>query len=228
MQLHIVPAEPKTWIRYGLEMDTSSTKVTMNMKCPVDREIHLRWIEETLTKELWATVSAHEANGGLGEGEPDLAPTKKLHQRMLADGQVRQARALEAAVTHNIWWAARATDDVQRQLCVRCDKFPETLFHRLYTCENTTQDLDQKAVDGHPSNSAFWLGCIHTAQMHAPKGGDAFMSECGPNITGDFLELFRRTGRCGVDGSGGELFRHPRLRGVGVGRSVICFGHRFG
>ena len=39
-------------------------------------------------------------------------------------------------MTHNAWCAVRATQDHELQLCARCGVAPETLLHRLWTCEN--------------------------------------------------------------------------------------------
>ena len=82
----------------------------MHMTCPIDREINPRWIEDRLTTDMWSFVSAHEANSG-EYGEPDLGPTKRIHQQLWGDGLVQQARALEAAVMHNALCAVRATQD---------------------------------------------------------------------------------------------------------------------
>ena len=49
----------------------------------------------------------HEANGGLDQGRPDLSHTKRVHKKLLAQGLVKQAQALEAIVVHNVWNASR-------------------------------------------------------------------------------------------------------------------------
>ena len=93
MQLHVRPVRPRMWLRRADEDDPSSSLITMNMKCPLDRESHLKWTEDRLTNEMWANLSTPEANGGLGGGRGGggLGPTKKLDQRMMANGQAQQA-----------------------------------------------------------------------------------------------------------------------------------------
>ena len=51
---------------------------------------------------MWAGISAHEAKAGLNYGPPDLEATKSIYRKMLTEGNVAQARAMEAIVTHNV------------------------------------------------------------------------------------------------------------------------------
>ena len=147
MQLHIVPSSPTLWHRRQIEGDESSPLIEMNTMCPVDREIHIQWIEVRLTSDMWLRVSIHEANAGLGFGEPDLGLTKQAHQKLFGDGLVQQASALEATVTHNAWCAVRANDDRQLQMCSRCGIEPETLLHSYWTCENNAECLHPSVVN---------------------------------------------------------------------------------
>ena len=137
LQLHIKPSSPTTWLRHRIEGDASSGEVTIDMRCPIQRGEHLQWIEDRLAQAMWSSVTDHEANSGLWKGEPPfIEPTRKIHQKMLADGRVPEAMALQAAVTHNVWCASRATQDRTLILCLRCGGEPETLLHRFWTCNN--------------------------------------------------------------------------------------------
>ena len=68
----------------------------------MDREVNLSRAQGMLEAKMWATTPPHEANGGLLSGTPNLESTKKLYRHMLAKGDVAQAKALEAIVTHNL------------------------------------------------------------------------------------------------------------------------------
>lgn len=168
MQLWVVPASATTWFRYEDKNDTTSTIIIiiMSMKCPVGREAHVRWVEERPTQEMWQNVTPHEANSGLRHGEgPLFGPTLRIHHSMLANGNVQEAMAVQAAVAHNIWGAVRANKDPALHMCPRCGLFPETLLHRLWTCENNcecthedlvrTQDLRTRALEGCSGSVAF-------------------------------------------------------------------------
>ena len=97
----------------------------MDVRCPILREEHLRWIEDRLAQAMWRAVTDHEASSGLWKGEPPvIEPTRKIHQKMLADGRVLEAMALQAAVAHNVWCAYRATQGPTLSLCPRCGGEP--------------------------------------------------------------------------------------------------------
>ena len=93
----------------------------MDMRCLLQREENLTWIENRLAQRMWSQVAKHDANFGLWSGEPPLMePTKKFHQKLLAEGRVQEAMALQATVTHNVWHASRATDDPLFMKCRPC------------------------------------------------------------------------------------------------------------
>ena len=65
----------------------------MDMRCPIQREEHLQWIDGRLTQGMWCSVTEHEANSGLWQREPPLIePTRKIHQKMLAEGRIPKLR----------------------------------------------------------------------------------------------------------------------------------------
>ena len=74
--------------------------VVIDMRCPIDAAIQLKRIESFLERNVWKEVSDHEANGGLKEGVPDLIVTRKIHAKLLSEGKVLEARAMEAIATH--------------------------------------------------------------------------------------------------------------------------------
>ena len=77
-----------------------SGDVTMGTRCPLQREENLAWIENRLAQRMWSQVAKHDANSGLWSGEAPLIDlTKKLHRKLLAEGRVQEAMALQAAVT---------------------------------------------------------------------------------------------------------------------------------
>ena len=148
-----------------------------------------------LAKELWQNVTPHPANGGLWNGEPpDFARTKAIHHRLLADGKTDEANALRAVVTHNVWYAQRATKDTEQWSCARCGAADETLLHRLWTCKNNeqcthpdvigSQDLVREAIHGCPDQSAFWLGGLLTGDMLPAKPPPVNSSECNARCQG--------------------------------------------
>ena len=97
---------------------------------------------------MWSNVTEHEANNGLWSGEaPLIEPTRKIHQKLMADGRIQEAMALRAAVTHNVWCASRASEDPLLMQCSRCGGEAETLLHRFWTCPNTCV-ADQPAING--------------------------------------------------------------------------------
>ena len=131
---------------------------------------------------MWSQVAKGEANSGLWSGVPPIMePTKKFHQKLLAEGRVQEAMGLQVAVAHNVWHASRATDDPLFMECTRCNQADETLLHRYWTCPNLdrcdhpavkkTQHLVQRAVAGVEDNAAFWLGCTLTGSMVKPAVG---------------------------------------------------------
>ena len=98
----------------------------MVMRCPLQREDNLTWIENRLAQRMWSQVAKHDANSGLWSGEaPLMGPTKKLHQKLRGEGRVQEAMALQAAVAHNVWHASRATDDPLFMQCARCNQGEE-------------------------------------------------------------------------------------------------------
>lgn len=204
----------------------------MDMRCPIDREINIRWIGDRITTVMGSNASAHKTNSGLEQEKPELGPANEIYKRMLGDSLILHARDLEAAVTDNVWCAVRATQESQLQLKTRCGLHPETFLHRLWACENNAecsrldvinaQHRRVRAVSGSRVNGAFWLGCVLTTFMLTPKPNSVLRQDSHLVITGGFAALLRRTGRGGLDGSGGRLSTHSRLRAVG--RSVILFG----
>lgn len=94
---------------------------------------------------------------------------------MLADGRIQEAMALQAAVAHNIWCAARASSDPTLHFCPRCGHAAETMFYRLWVCPDndlcshldviSTQELRDQAAPGCDHNAAFWLGCLIIGYM---------------------------------------------------------------
>ena len=67
----------------------------MDMRCPIQREERLQWIEDRLAEAMWSDVTEHEVNNGLWSGEALLIePTRKIHQKLLADGRIQEAMAL--------------------------------------------------------------------------------------------------------------------------------------
>ena len=114
---------------------------------------------------------------GAGEA-PLIEPTRKMHQKLMAEGCIQEAMALQAAVTHNVWCASRASEDPLLMQCPRCGGETETLLHRFWTCPNYcaadhpairgTQHLIPDAVAGCESNSPFWLGCFNH-RRHAQR-----------------------------------------------------------
>ena len=80
---------------------------------------------------MWNNVTKHEANSGLWSGEaPLMEPTRKIHHKLLAEGRIQEAMALQAAATHDVWCASRASEDPLLMRCPRCGGENETLLHR--------------------------------------------------------------------------------------------------
>ena len=156
----------------------------------IDRGNNILWIKNRLAQQMWQHVIPHPANGGLWNGEAaDFSRTKAIHHKLLADGKIEEANALRAVVTHNVWYAQRATKDHEDWSCPRCGDGDETLLHRLWTCKDIancdhpdvigTKDLINETIRGcpdeGPSQSAFWLGAysLRTCylQNHRPYKG---------------------------------------------------------
>lgn len=67
-----------------------SGDIAMDMRCPLQREEHLVWIENRLAQQMWTQVAKRDANFGLWSGEGPLTePTKKFHQRLVTEGRVQ-------------------------------------------------------------------------------------------------------------------------------------------
>lgn len=158
-QLMVRPVSPAVWLRQRVEGDPSSGVIEMDMRCPLQREEHLQWIEDRLAEHMWTHVATHEANSGLWSGEgPLMEPTKKIHHRLMVEGRIQEAMALQAAVTHKIWCASRATDDPLFMQCPRCGDPKETLLRRHWFCPDLgncrhpavrgTQHLIPEAIKG--------------------------------------------------------------------------------
>ena len=136
IQLHIKPIGPTLWMR-GDTDDMSDTPIPMDLRNLVDRALQMKSIKNRLAQEVWQNVSPHQANGGLWDGEPaDFARTKAIHHRLLANGKIDEANALRAVVTHNVWYAQRATKDTDLRMCPRCGEEEESVLHRHWTCKN--------------------------------------------------------------------------------------------
>ena len=134
---------------------------------------------------------------------------------------------MQAAVTHNIWCSSRATDDPLFTQCTRCGQGDETLLHRHWACPmlddsdrpaiKHTQRLVPRAVAGVADNAAFWLGYVLAGNMVNQKVGLVPMRDCITQTEGNFVDILRRTGVCGVDGPGGKNSSFTRGRSVGAG-----------
>ena len=117
--------------------------------------------------------------------------------------------ASQAAVTHNVWCKTRASDDPLFRRCTRCDQGEETLLHRHWTCPNldasdhpaikSTQQLIPRAVEGVIDNAAFWLGCVLTGNMVNPPVGLVSIRDCITHVEGNFVDILRSIGVCGVE-----------------------------
>ena len=70
LQLEIRPISPTTWLRRRIEGDTTSGDVFMDMRCPIQREEHLQWIEDRLAEAMWSNVTEHEPTVGYGVVRP--------------------------------------------------------------------------------------------------------------------------------------------------------------
>ena len=211
----------------------------MDMVDELDRETNMQWIRNRLARDMWENVTEHPANGGLWDGEAaDFQRAKSIHHRLLASGQVAEAQALRAIVTHNVWYAQRATKDPKKWRCPRCGEGNETLLHRLWTCPDinncthpavaTTQGMISQAVQGcapdGPKQSCLWLGGLLPASMQPPRPPVISKRDCYAREVGNFAKCLKATGKCGVDGSGGTLFSsYPRLRTVGAGAGAQIF-----
>ena len=186
-----------------------------------------------MAETMWKNVAKHEANLGLWTNEPPiLEPTKKVHRKLLAEGKVQEAMALQAAVLHNVWTKERASDDPLMQKRTRCNLGEvETLLHRHWTCPNLrecdrlavkkTQHLVQRATNEVESNAALWLGCTLTGGMIEPAVGLISAQDCITHRVGDFTKVLQATGVCGVDGSGGTNSSFTRGRSVGAGVGAV-------
>ena len=97
LHLGVRPVSPAVWFRIGVDhVEDASPGIErrLDMRCPLQREEHLSWIENRLAEKMWLEVAKHDANSGLWTGEPPiLEPTKKIHQKLFADGKV-QGRGL--------------------------------------------------------------------------------------------------------------------------------------
>ena len=235
IHLGVQPVSPAVWLRtaVGHVEDVGFGRGTrLDMRCPLQREEHLAWVESRLAEKMGKGVAEHEANTGLWTGEPPiLEPTKKVHQKLLADGKVQEAMALQAAVLHNVWTKDRATDDPLLKICNRCNQEVETLLHRHWTCPNLTQCdrpavkktqyLPQRATNEVEHNAAFWFGCTLTGGMLELAVGLIFAKDCITHREGNFADIPKATGVCGVDGSGGQNSSFARGRSVGAGVGVV-------
>ena len=118
-------------------------------------------------------------------------------------------------MTHNVWYARRATKDSDLLVCTRCGAEEESLL----------QYLIPEARGGCPDQAAFWLGGILPGSMLPPKPAPVLRARCNPVTVGDFARILKATGRCGVDASGGKLFSsNPCLRTVGAGVGAQALG----
>ena len=94
LQLLAAPTSANRWLRHRFEGGATFGNIVMDMRCPIQRESHLHWIEERLTQGMWSSITDHEANSGLWYNEPPLVePTPKIHQKILADGGIQEAMA---------------------------------------------------------------------------------------------------------------------------------------
>lgn len=226
------PSHPPCGFPHRIEGDTISGDVVMDMRCPIQREEHLQWVEDRLAEEMWSNVTKYEANSGLWGGEaPLMEPTRKIHQKSLAEGRIQAAMALQAAVTHNVWCAPGASGDPLLMRGPRCGGENETLLHRRWTCPDncnathpairSTQHLIPDAVKGCENNFAFWVGWLRTGSMVNPKVCRVPIQDCITTTEDRFAEILKLTGVCGRDGSGGKNSSHPRCRAVGAGCGTL-------
>ena len=157
---------------------------------------------------------------------------------MQASGRFALAQALEAAVTHDVWRAARAKPRrLELQLCPQCGIHPETLLHRHWTCSDIATCTHEAATQSQhlvaraavePHLSSLWLGWVLPAGLGLPKPppSPVYRKDCVGVFggDGDFVSLLRKTWLVGLDGSGGKLGKYRSLRAVRAGYSVIDFG----
>ena len=99
-------------------MWTDTDAVGGNYELPVRhdgfarREMLWRFAERFETV-MWRNITPGEATGGTEKGTPCLEPAKKCHSWLTKQGRQQQANCLEAAVTHTVWNATRASADPQ-------------------------------------------------------------------------------------------------------------------
>ena len=103
-ELHVRPIGPLEW-HWG---DAAGVVHKWNIKRPADSAMQLSLIEEALADNMWKKITPHEANGGLGDREPDLTIPKGIIAQLLKEGKVEEARALKCIVCKGVWTGDRA------------------------------------------------------------------------------------------------------------------------
>ena len=114
LDMGVMPVSPLLWHR----RDSDGILHVWDMKCPIEAKINLPIIEDFLADRMWARVSSHEANGGLGDGESDLTVAKKVIAQPTSAGKKEQAKALECVVCHGFWAVSEPIPTILSSHCV--------------------------------------------------------------------------------------------------------------
>ena len=81
-------------------------------------------------------------------GAPDVQCAKGVYKRVIKQGQVDKAKALESVVCHNNWPLAKIyLKDPAKATCPRCGLGPETGEHRYWTCIKNVDITDPDVSD---------------------------------------------------------------------------------
>ena len=100
IQLFIVPISPTVWQRCGIASDPISAMILMKMECRVDREIHIGWVEERLTRDARCGSCPETLLHRLWKCEINAACT---HPGFL-DTQNLMQEATEGSVNNGAFW----------------------------------------------------------------------------------------------------------------------------
>ena len=192
------------WYRTGCPtpwswQDPQGVRHRWGMRCPIDAKNNLASMEGLLADRIWSTVSRHEANAGLGRGEPDLTVAQRVIKQLYEEGKAEQAHALECIVCHGNWTASRANPKCPgKATCNRCGKQQDALLHTYYICEDngyfktpcvvSTQHLVEQAVVEAGAKVAFWLGCVLPRSNAARRPIKVSRLECDFVIDGPLVE----------------------------------------
>jgi hypothetical protein len=179
LDLNWRPATPHNWAT----PDRTMIDFTEQEGVTHHSVVHLIRIQ--LEHELWQHAAKAWNAQGLEHGTPSITPASIAYRKLIRQGRIKQATALEHVVCNKTWCGERlltegVTSDPDRISCSRCGHHLETPLHRYYQCpDNKHIDDDDITSTKHfgilaaecPEQACLWFRAILPRSLMGKSAG---------------------------------------------------------